>query len=126
MMGFGLFLVLALLLVVALPEIMGRDVTSDYIFFLAIVPIAFTAYAILRHRLLDVRLAVRRSLAFLLTLLAFGAPFLPSYLGFRSSIGSRPDLDLAAPPASLALAACLPGQHGELRFSLRVSEKNEG
>ena len=121
LLGFGLFLVLALLLVVALPEIMGRDVTSDYIFFLAIVPIAFTAYAILRHRLLDVRLAVRRSFAYLLTLLLFGAPLLALYLAFRFTLTSHPDLEMGVSVIMLALAIALAPT--ALRLSNRLAAK---
>ncbi|NPV60982.1 MAG: hypothetical protein HPY75_15130, partial [Actinobacteria bacterium] len=107
LMGFGIFIALAFVVAVVLPELTGNYGTSDLMYFLVLVPIAFTAYAILRYRLLDVRLAVRRSLAYLLTLLAFGAPLLASYLGFRSTIGSRPDLELATSLASLALAIVL-------------------
>lgn len=121
LLGFGLFLALALLLVVALPEIMGRDVTSDYTFFLAVVPIALTAYAILRHRLLDVRLAVRRSFAYLLTLLLFGAPLLALYLAFRFSLSSYPDLEFAASVIMLALAVAF--SPAALRFSNRLAAR---
>ncbi len=121
LLGFGLFLALAMLLVVVLPEILGRDVTSDYIFFLVVVPIAFTAYAILRHRLLDVRLAIRRSFAYLLTLLLFGAPLLVLYLAFRFTLSSYPALEMAVSVIMLALAVAF--APAALRLSNRLAAR---
>ncbi len=72
--GFGIFIISAILLGAVLPGITERDVTSDYAFFLAIVPVATTSYAMLRHRLLDVRVAMRKGLAYIVTLIFFGLP----------------------------------------------------
>lgn len=83
--AFGLFAPLAIVLAAVIPAVMERDVTSDYAVFLTAFPVSLTGYAILRHRLLDVRLAVRRSFSYLLTAILFGAPliaafFLSSYI----------------------------------------------
>ncbi len=78
--AFGLFVPTAIILAAVLPAIMERDVTSDYAFFLTAFPMSLTGYAILRHRFLDVRLAVRRAFSYLLTILLFGTPLIAAFL----------------------------------------------
>ncbi len=78
--GFGIYIPLALLLAAVLPGLMKKDVATDIAFYLTAVPLVAIAYAILRHRLLDVRLAVRYAFTYLVTLLIFGLPLLSAYL----------------------------------------------
>lgn len=63
---------------------MERDVTTTYAYCLTVMPLGFTAYAILKYRLLDVRLAVRYTFTYLLAFLLFGLPLLSLYLVFSS------------------------------------------
>lgn len=84
LIGFSIFFVLALLFTIIIPGIMGHDVTSDYTYFSVIIPAAFTAYAILRYQLLDVRIAMRRSFAYLLSLLIFVAPIILVYAALHA------------------------------------------
>ncbi len=121
LLGFGIFLALAILLAIVLPAAMGSDATSNYIFFLVIIPTAFTAYAILRHLLLDVRLAIRRSFAYLLTLVIFGAPVLISYIVFRFALEPHPNLEIAISIIALALALAL--SPAALRWSNRIAAR---
>lgn len=121
LLGFGIFLALAILLVIVLPAVMGNDTTSDYIFFLAIIPTGFTAYAIFRHRLLDVRLAIRRSFSYILTLIIFGTPILITYIVFRLSLEPRPNLEIAISIIALALAVAL--SPAALRWSNKIASK---
>ncbi|RJP26798.1 MAG: hypothetical protein C4536_15250 [Actinobacteria bacterium] len=121
LLGFGIFLGLAILLVIVLPGIMGSDITSDYTFFLVIIPTGFTAYAILKHHLLDVRLAIRRSFAYLLTLIIFGAPIFLSYMIFRFAFESHPNLETAISIIALALAVAL--SPSALRWSNRIAAR---
>lgn len=79
LIGFGIFIPLAVVLAAVLPALMSPDVTTDWSYPLTLIPIGFTAYAILRHRLLDVRLAIRQTLSYLLTLALFGAPLVAIY-----------------------------------------------
>jgi len=74
LIGFGIFFFLDFLFTMLLPGLMPRDVTSDYTYMAVIIPVAFTAYSILRYQLLDVRIALRRSLAYFISLLLFGIP----------------------------------------------------
>lgn len=121
LLGFGVFILLAFLLAVIMPGLTGVYDISDYIYFLIVLPILFTAYAMLRHRLLDVRLAVRRTFAYLLTLLLFGGPLLALYLAFRFFLSSYPDLELAASLTLLALAVAL--SPAALGFSGRLAAR---
>lgn len=72
--GFGIFIILGIVLGAVLPGVMKRDVTSDYPFFLVIIPVTATSYAMLKHRLLDVRVAMRKGIAYIVTLAFFGVP----------------------------------------------------
>ena len=121
LLGFGLFLALAIVLVIILPAIMGSDTTSDYPFFLVFIPTLFTAYAIVRHRLLDVRLAIRRSFAYVLTLVIFGAPVLVSYIVFRLTFEPHPNLEIAISIIALGLAVGL--SPTALRWSNNIASK---
>lgn len=107
LLGFGLFLLISIILVIVIPAIMGSDSTSDYPFFLVIIPTGFTVYAIVKHRLLDVRLAVRRWFAYLITILIFGAPLVILYSIFRFTLKANPDLEMAISIAILAAAVAL-------------------
>ncbi|MDI6830155.1 MAG: hypothetical protein QME88_02350 [Actinomycetota bacterium] len=104
LLGFGVLLLSAVIVAAVLPGLAVNYDTSDYLYFLVILPMAFTAYAILRHRLPDVRLAIRRSFTYLLTTLLFGAPLLFFYPLFRSSHASSFRLETGPTAATLALA----------------------
>ncbi len=103
LIGFGIFFVLAFLLTIAIPGMLNRDVTSDYTFLAVIIPAAFTAYAIMRYRLLDVRIAMRRGLAYLLALVLFGIPLLLLYLSLHLFWTLDPALERAIFMIALAL-----------------------
>lgn len=107
LIGFGIFFVLAFLFTIVIPGILNRDVTSDYTFLAVIIPAAFTAYAITRYRLLDVRIAMRRSLAYLLTLLLFGIPLLLLYMLLYFLWTPDPAVERALFALVLALALAL-------------------
>ncbi|MDY6794393.1 MAG: ATP-binding protein [Actinomycetota bacterium] len=121
LLGFGIFLALAMTLVILVPAIIGSDLTSDYTFFLVLIPTGFTAYAILRHRLLDVRLAVRRSFAYILTLLLFGGPLVLLYAVFRSSWNTHPNLEVGISIFILAMTVAL--SPAALRWSNKLATK---
>ena len=105
--GFGIFFFLAFILTILLPSFMSRDVTSDYTFMVMIIPAGFTAYAILKFQLLDVRLALRRAFSYLLTLVLFGLPVTVFYVSFRSLWSSQPALETAITVIILAMAIAL-------------------
>lgn len=60
LLGSGLFVPVALLLAVILPFLTGDNSYSDYAFLAAIIPVGFTGYAMIRLRLLDTRIILRR------------------------------------------------------------------
>jgi len=107
LLGFGILFLLGLLFTIILPGILGEDRTSQFTFYSVIIPVIFTAYAIYRYRLLDVRLALRRSLAYLLALALFLAPLVGAYLAIRSFWKVNPDLEIVVSLLFLALAVAL-------------------
>ncbi len=57
-----------------LPAITGSDIFTNYAFIAGFIPIASTAYTIIRLRLLDVRLILRKTSVLLLGTVIFSAP----------------------------------------------------
>lgn len=90
LLGFGIFFVLTLIFTIVIPIITGRDVTSDYSFLSIIIPILMTSYAILRYQLLDIRLALRRGLAYVVTLTVFSIPLIAVFSIIRSMPAVQP------------------------------------
>lgn len=107
LIGFGIFFLLAIIFTILLPGMMSRDVTSDYTFLSVIIPAGFTAYAILRYQLLDVRVAARRLFAYLFSLALFGLPLLALYLFLHGRWEENPNLDTAVSFLILAGALAL-------------------
>ncbi|MGQ9476390.1 MAG: hypothetical protein ACUVS1_09600 [Actinomycetota bacterium] len=79
---FEMYIPLAILLPLTIPGLMEGDVTTQYAPLLTVVPLGVTACALLMHRLLDVRLAVRYTFTYLVALPVFGLPLLAFYLAF--------------------------------------------
>lgn len=84
-LGYFVFALSCLILSIVIPLVTGRDAISDYCYPIMVFPLTTTAYALLRHRLLDIRLAARRAFSYMLVLLLFGAPLLALFavLGYR-------------------------------------------
>ncbi|MEJ5186739.1 MAG: hypothetical protein WHT46_06635 [Candidatus Geothermincolales bacterium] len=72
--GFGLYIPAFIVLSGIVPAITGTDVASDYLFALSVIPYALTTYSLTRYRLLDVRIAARRTISHLLAALLFAIP----------------------------------------------------
>jgi len=87
--GFGSYIPITLLLSGILPGVMERDVTSSYGTLLAVFPLGVTAYAVVKHRLLDGRLAVRHAVSYLFTTLFFGLPLLLGYALVTNFLGDN-------------------------------------
>lgn len=118
LLGFGIFFFLAFLLTIILPGIMDRDYTSDYTFMAAIIPAGFTAYAILRYQLLDVRIALRRLLAYLLSVALFGIPLVAFYALLHTFWKPHPNLERGITILILALAVGLAPMARDLFYRL--------
>lgn len=119
--GFALYIPLAILLALVLPGMMERDVTTDYAYWLTVLPLGATAYAILRHRLLDVRLALRYTFTYLAALVVFGLPLLAFYLAFSYLWRYDPRVYAALSASILALAVAL--TPAALRWSSRLASR---
>lgn len=83
--GYAFFTVAAVTLSFLIPFLAGRDAVSDYAYPLMIFPLSTTSYALLKQRLLDIRLAARRAISYMLVLLFFGVPTIAVFgaLGYR-------------------------------------------
>lgn len=119
--GFGVYIPLAILLALVLPGLMERDVTTIYAYYLSVLPLGCTAYALLKHRLLDVRLAVRYSFTYLVAILIFGLPLLSLYLAFSSLWRYDSRVYAALSASILALAVTL--TPAVLRWSGRLASR---
>lgn len=119
--GFAIYIPLAILLALVLPGFMERDVTTEYAYYLTIVPLGATTYAILKHRLLDVRLAMRYTFTYLVALLLFGLPLLSFYLAFSYLWRYDPRIYAGLSASILALAVAL--TPAALRWSGRLASR---
>jgi signal transduction histidine kinase len=59
--GVVIFVPIGIVSVFVLPAIIGNDVSSNFAFVAGLIPAVFTSYAIIRLRLLDTRIILRRS-----------------------------------------------------------------
>ncbi len=121
LLGFGIFIPLSVILAAILPAFIKPDVTTDLMYPLSLVPITFTAYAILKHRLLDVRLAVRRTFSYLLTIAVFGVPLVAAYAVASMWWRDDPQLNLVISAATLTAAVCFTPL--ALRWSSRLASR---
>jgi len=107
-LGFGIFFLATVVFNGIFPVVLGKDTMSDFSYPFVCFPVCLTAYALLRHRLLDVRLAFRKAFSYLLTLFLFGVPYLMLYLllshYLREHAQALAALSLAALASSVALA----------------------
>jgi len=118
LIGFGLFFVLSFVLTIILPGLMERDVTSDYTYMAFVIPAALTAYAMLRYRLLDVRLAARRLFAYLFSLALFGVPVLALFWALQGRWPENPTLNKVISALLLAVALGVAPAARELGYRL--------
>ncbi|MBC7231583.1 MAG: hypothetical protein H5T74_14490 [Actinobacteria bacterium] len=121
LLGFGIFIPLSVILAAILPALIKPDVTTDLMYPLSLVPIICTAYAILKHRLLDVRLAVRRTFSYLLTIALFGIPLVAAYALASMWWRDDPRLNLVISAATLTTVVCLTPL--ALRWSSRLTSR---
>lgn len=92
--GFLLFASLALLTNLVLPQLTGSFEITKFGPYFSILWIGFTSYAIIKHRLLDIRLVVARTVAYLLLLTIIGGLyivglFLAGYLFIPLTLGKQ-------------------------------------
>ncbi|HVY53023.1 MAG TPA: hypothetical protein VHA13_00705, partial [Gammaproteobacteria bacterium] len=75
MVGMGLTIILAAMTNLILPLILGQNSLARYGSYFSLFFLSFTAYAIIKHKLFDIRLVVARSMAYLLVLLTIGVSY---------------------------------------------------
>jgi len=115
------FIPFVLLFSLALPAITGNDIYTSYSFLAGAIPISLTSYAIIRLRLLDVRIILRRTSVFLLNLLILATP-LAVLMAVISNVDLSPTMERGIIfAASICLISITPFVWKKLeRFSSRV------
>jgi signal transduction histidine kinase len=107
LVGFLLAMVVLLCGIGLYPLAAGRELGGDWVVFAIIIPAASSAYAMLRHRLLDVHVAARRGLSYLLAALVFLLPSLGLIFLLRYGIKAGEDVQVGSALAMLVLAVLL-------------------
>lgn len=82
--GFAIFVPAIIVSIFVVPAVAGNDVSSNYAFLAGLVPVGFMSYAIVRLRLLDTRVIVRKTTVFLVGTVLLSLPVLLLFLLFRS------------------------------------------
>lgn len=74
--GLAAFFPFAAFSIFVLPLIAGNDFSTSYAYLAGIIPVVITSYAIIRLRLLDVRIILRRTSVFLIGSIVMAAPLI--------------------------------------------------
>jgi signal transduction histidine kinase len=98
LLGFAPILPFGLTFSVFLPVLTDNYSYTNYTFIASVLPATITAYSLIRHRLLDVRVVLRKTGVFLLFILALGAPVIAV-----AAILSNIDMSRAAQTGLLCL-----------------------
>ncbi len=67
------------------PAIVGNDVSSNYAFLAGLIPVGFTSYAVVRLRLLDTRIILRKTSVFLMGTLLLSVPIVILFFLFSAT-----------------------------------------
>ena len=104
-LGYAVFLFAVGILSVLLPLLAGRDVASDYAYPLMVFPLSTTAYALLKHRILDIRLAAQKAFSYAVVVLLFGAPLVSLFATFGYRFRETPSVLAAMTVAMVAFSS---------------------
>ena len=83
--GVALFLPIVTLCVFVIPIIVGNDLSTNFSFLAGIIPAGLTSYAIVRLRLLDVRIILRKTSVFIIGTILLSVPMIALFLVFSST-----------------------------------------
>lgn len=72
--GLIIFVPVVLISIFVLPEVLGNDISTNYAFLAGLIPVGFTFYAVVRLRLLDTRIILRKTSVFVLGTLLLSVP----------------------------------------------------
>jgi signal transduction histidine kinase len=67
-----------------LPAVLGNDVSTNYAFLAGLIPVGFTSYAVVRLRLLDTRIILRRTSVFVIGTLLLSLPLILLFILFET------------------------------------------
>jgi signal transduction histidine kinase len=83
--GIALFLPIVILCVFVIPIIVGNDFSTNFSYLASIIPAGLTSYAIVRLRLLDVRIILRKTSIFIIGTILLSVPMIVLFLVFNST-----------------------------------------
>lgn len=114
-LGFGLFTVTALVLGLLIPLLVGSYSLSEFNTFSSLFLVGFTAYAMIKHRFMDIRAVALRSAAHLLLVVLLATMLVAAAVAARAELtqrlGIHPDL-LFAGVSLAAVFVFQPIRHG--------------
>ena len=68
-----------------LPTVLGNDVYTNYAFLAGIIPVGFTSYAVIRLRLLDTRIILRKTSVFIIGTVLLSVPMILLFVLFQAT-----------------------------------------
>ncbi|MBK5092095.1 MAG: hypothetical protein JJE48_01080, partial [Actinobacteria bacterium] len=83
LLGISVFFPFVALCIFIFPHFVGNDISVSYAFLGSVIPVAATSYAIIRMRILDVRIILRRTGVFILGTIVVSIPIIMLFLLFR-------------------------------------------
>lgn len=82
--GLVIFVPVVVISVFVLPAVLGNDVSSNYAFLAGLIPVGFASYAVVRLRLLDTRIILRKTSVFVLGTLLLSVPLVLLFMLFQT------------------------------------------
>jgi signal transduction histidine kinase len=81
--GFIAFVPILIVSIFVLPTVLKNDVSSNYAFLAGLFPVAFASYAVIRLRLLDTRIILRKTSVFVIGTLLLSLPIVMLFVLFK-------------------------------------------
>jgi signal transduction histidine kinase len=81
--GLVIFVPAAVISVFIMPAIFGNDISSNYVFIAGLIPVGFTSYAVIRLRLLDTRIILRKTSVFIIGTVLLSVPVVLLFVLFQ-------------------------------------------
>ncbi len=72
--GIVIFVPVLVLSAFVLPAVLGNDISTNYVFLAGLIPVGFTTYSVVRLRLLDTRIILRKTSVFVIGTLLLSLP----------------------------------------------------
>lgn len=83
--GIAIFLPVCVVTIFVLPAVFGNYISANYAFLAGLIPVGLTSYSVIRLRLLDTRIMLRKTSVFIIGTVVLSLPVILLFLLFRAT-----------------------------------------